>query len=114
MHPESEPAARAAIAAQDQSKFWQMHDALFESEKLDMASMETVAAEVGLDMEQFKKDIKSQATKQQLQKDMIDAQQAEVTGTPTLFVNGRRVKNRNVEGIQQMVTEELARTKASR
>ena len=113
MHPEAELAARAAIAAQNQSKFWQMHDALFGLEKLDMASMDTAAAGVGLDLEKFKKDIKSQATKQQLQKDMMDAKKAEVTGTPTLFVNGRRVKNRNVEGIQQMVKEELAKTKAS-
>ncbi|NOQ46229.1 MAG: thioredoxin domain-containing protein, partial [Desulfobulbaceae bacterium] len=82
MHPQAEPAARAAIAAQNQSKFWQMHDALFESDKLDMASIKTVAAGIGLDMDQFKKDIKSQATRQQLQKDMMDARKADVTGTP--------------------------------
>ena len=113
MHKEAEPAAIAAIAAQNQGKFWQMHDALFNTPKLTAESIEQAAVTVGLDIEQFKKDIASPVTRQQLAKDMIDARNADVTGTPTLFINGRRIKSRSTADITKMVTEELAKGKIS-
>ncbi len=111
MHKMAQTAAHAAIAAQNQGKFWQMHDAIFALPKLTKESIDKAAAEIGLDMEKFKKDLNSPATKQKLQKDMSIAQQAEVNGTPTLFVNGRRVKQRGAQPIQQMIDQELAKAK---
>ena len=55
MHKLAEPAALAAIAAQNQGKFWQMHDALFGAGKLTQQSIEAAALGTGLDMEKFKK-----------------------------------------------------------
>ncbi len=107
MHNMAEKAALAAIAAQDQGKFWQMHDALFGAGPLTKESIESAATAIGLNMEQFKKDLADPATRQKLYKDMMDAKKADISGTPTLFVNGHRVKNRSLPAIQEMVNREL-------
>ena len=113
MHNQAASAALAAIAAQNQGKFWQMHDALFAiSNKLNKKSIEKAATDIGLDIEQFNKDLNSQATKQKLGKDMADAKKADISGTPALFINGRKVKKRDVASIQKMVAHEVAKTKA--
>jgi protein-disulfide isomerase len=104
------PAALATIAAQNQGKFWQMHDAIFAAKgQIDQKNIDKMATEIGLDTEQFKKDLSSPVTMQLLQKDLTDAQKAGVSGTPVLYINGRKVKNRSMEAIQNMIDEELAR-----
>ncbi len=113
IHEYAEPAARAAVAAQNQGKFWQMHDKLFAAEKLDTDSIMKMAEELGLDMEQFKRDMNSQETRTRVLMDMRDAQQANVSGTPTLFINGHLIRSdsRSVAAIQKMIDRELARKK---
>ena len=107
MHNMAQKAAIAAIAAQNQGKFWQMHDALFNSRPLSPKTIEADAKSIGLNMEQFKKDLTDPATQQKLYKDIMDARKADVTGTPTLFINGHRVKNRSLPGLQKMIDREL-------
>lgn len=107
MHELAEPAAMAAIAAQNQGKFWQFHDALFAQEKLTKESIEAAAVATGLDMEQFKKDLADPITKQRMFKDMADAQKAGISGTPTLFINGQRVKNRSLPAMQAIIDQKL-------
>ncbi len=110
MHKQAEPAARAAIAAHEQSKFWPMHDALFAASKqLSPEVIKKAAAGLGLDMEKFKADWNSEATKQKLVQDIGAARKAEVNGTPTLFVNGRRVKGPGGGTIQKMIDQELSK-----
>ena len=113
MHNEAEPAALAAIAAQNQGKFWQMHDALFAARPLTAEKIEQAARKIGLDMARFKKDMNSPKTRQRLARDMMDARRAEVSGTPTLFINGRRVTNRSEQVIQQMIDQEVRKTKSA-
>lgn len=107
----AEPAALAGLAAHKQGKFWQMHDALFAMESITMANIQNAAKEIGLDTEAFNKDMNSPATKQLLNKDMMDARNAEVSGTPSLFVNGRRVNDRSLPALQKLIDQELAKTK---
>jgi len=115
MHNMAETAARAAVAAQKQGKFWQMHDALFNSRPLSKKSIDEAAGTIGLDMEKFKKDMADPASRQQVLKDMMDASKADVSGTPTLFVNGHRVKDRSLPAIQAMIDKELkSKAKAKR
>uniref|UniRef100_UPI0040567AC2 thioredoxin domain-containing protein n=1 Tax=Candidatus Electronema sp. TaxID=2698783 RepID=UPI0040567AC2 len=113
MHQQAEPAARAAIAAQEQGKFWQMHDALFAAANsgLSDADIEKAAAGIGLDMEKFKAAWNSPATQEKLTKDMSAARLAEVNGTPTIFVNGRRVNAPSPDVIQKMIEQELSKKK---
>lgn len=93
-HKEAQAAAKAAIAAHKQGKFWQYHDKLYESHKtLTKQSYEKFATELGLDLAAFNRDRKSQQVSQQMATDMNIGKQAGVSGTPAIFVNGHRVKN---------------------
>jgi protein-disulfide isomerase len=110
MHKQAKPAALASIAAHEQGKFWQMHDALFTvSKDLSKENIEKAAKDIGLDMEKFKKDLTSPTVQAKLKKDMVDAGKAGVGGTPTLFINGRQVKGRGENVLQEMIDQELAK-----
>ena len=109
MHKQARSAALAAIAAQKQRKFWEMHDALFEiSNNLSEEGIKKAAAGLGLDMELFRRDRNSQSSAERLKKDMADAEKAGVGGTPTLFINGRQVKGRGSNVLQDMIDQELS------
>ena len=112
MHKYAEPAALAALAAQQQGKFWQMHDALFATaQDLSPANIQAAAKKIGLDMVRFNRDLKDPALRKRLYKDMADARKAGVSGTPTLFINGHRVRNRSPQAIQAMIDNELKNKK---
>ena len=76
-HNNAEPAAQAAMAAQAQGKFWQMHDKLFTNQQaLDRPSLEKYAQELGLDMAKFKADLDSGKYKDAVQAEMKEGQDA--------------------------------------
>jgi protein-disulfide isomerase len=56
-------------------------------------------------MEKFRADLPHQETQMQLAKDKSDAQAAEVTSTPSMFINGRPVRDRSLPNLQKMVAE---------
>lgn len=107
----AEPAALAGFAAHNQGKFWQMHDALFAMKPISMPNIIAAATEIGLDMDTFNRDMNSEATKQRLIKDVMNARESEVSGTPTLFINGRRVNDRSPQALQKLIDQELAKAK---
>lgn len=106
-HKFADPAARAALAAEKQGKFWEFHDELFAAEKLSMEAISNIAAKLNLDLEKWKRDMVSQEIRQKIYADMQAAQKAGVTGTPTIFVNGRLLKDRSLQGFQQLIDKEL-------
>jgi protein-disulfide isomerase len=106
-HKFADPAARAALAAGEQGKFWEFHDELFASEKLSDQVIKNIAVKLGLDMSRYEADMNSPAVKQRISKDLNDAQLAGVTGTPTVFINGQRLKNRSPQGFQALINEAL-------
>ncbi len=106
-HQFAEPSARAALAAAKQGKFWEFHDNLFASGKLNDQSINTVATKIGLDMGLFQNDMNSTAIKEQLAKDIKDAELAGVRGTPTIFINGKKLKDRSPQGFQIEINEAL-------
>ena len=90
-HEHADPAARASVAAQNQGKFWEMHDQLFtHQETLTNQDIEGFAKKLGLDMEKFKTDWNSNETKDKVAKDKEAGAKAGITGTPSIFINGRR------------------------
>ena len=103
----AQPAAIAALAADRQGKFWEYHDKLFAEEKITPESFDKIAEELGLDIAQFKKDQTSTPLSNHLNKDMKEAQSLGINGTPTIFVNGRKVKQRSITGFQVLIDEEL-------
>ena len=106
------PAAIAALAANKQGKFWELHDQLYENyNRLSDQKIREIAQQVGLDMEKFDKDMKDPELKALVERDFQEGAGAGVRGIPTIFVNGRQLKNRSFEGFQAAIEKELAREK---
>ena len=106
-HKNAEPAARAALAAREQGKFWEFHDKLFAAKKVTRKLIKEIAVELNLDIPRFEKDMNSAKIRSKLQQDLIDAKKAGVTGTPTVFINGRIPKQRSLQGFQMLINDEL-------
>ncbi len=106
-HKMAEPTAKAALAANAQGKFWPFHDRLFAEQKLTDDTIKKIAVDLKLDIARLEKDMDSPEIQSKLAKDMLDAQAAGVTGTPTIFINGRTPRQRSIEGLQAIIDEEL-------
>jgi protein-disulfide isomerase len=108
-HTHADKAARAAVAAQNQGKFWEYHDLVFENQhRLDDASFERFAKELGLDLDRFREDLESDAVKERVKADRQQGLDAGVQGTPAIFVNGRDY-SAPLEDLATYVNEELER-----
>lgn len=89
-HEHAEAAARAALAAHQQGRFWAMHDMIFTNQaKLTATSFTDFASELGLNLERFKADMASPAIAKQVQADRDEGMKSGLSGTPTVFINGR-------------------------
>jgi protein-disulfide isomerase len=89
-HKNAQIAAEASMAANEQGKFWEMHDKMFANQQqLDRPSLEKYAQELGLNMTRFKAALDSGKFKKQVQDDAALAAKVGATGTPTFFVNGK-------------------------
>jgi len=108
MHQNAMNASKAALAASKQGKFWEMHEKLFANQRaLDPDSLKKYAQEIGLDTAKFDADMNSPEVKKQIDEEMRLGNASQVQGTPTLFLNGKRVTNRSFEGLKAMIDEAL-------
>jgi predicted DsbA family dithiol-disulfide isomerase len=108
-HEMSRPAARAAFAAQQQGKFWEYHRRLYENfENLTPEFLRETGRELDLDMERFEADMNSKAAMGAIQRDVQDAREADVRGVPTVFINGRKLKNRSIDAFQELIEKAMA------
>jgi protein-disulfide isomerase len=109
MHPHGEVAARAAIAAQMQGKFWEMHEKLFANGKhLEDPDLEGYARAIGLDLARFRADMDSPAVKARIEEDRKLSDSLGVKGTPTLFIDGREYDSK--VDLNEWIDGELAGT----
>jgi protein-disulfide isomerase len=109
LHPNALPAAQAAVAAQKQGKFWEMHTVLFSrNQGLGADALKSYAQQIGLDVQKFETDMASPETKSQIQEDMRLSRQIGVRGTPTIFVNGKLATERSVDGLKAIIDPILA------
>jgi protein-disulfide isomerase len=91
VNPHAQLAAEAAEAAAVQGAFWEMHDRLIEhQDALRMPDLVRYAAELGLDVERFRDDLRRHAGPARVAADVDSADLSGVSGTPTFFINGRR------------------------
>ena len=89
-HPRARALAAAAEAAGRQGRFWEMHDSLLEDQgHLDDPHLWRRAEQLGLDLERFEADRRSQAVAERVERDFRSGIRAGVTTTPTQFVGGR-------------------------
>lgn len=90
-HPKAREAARAAVAADRQGKFWEMHDLIFANQDtLAAANFSDFARQLGLDVKRFVADMNSKEVEAKINEDRAAGKKVGVDSTPTIIVNDRR------------------------
>jgi protein-disulfide isomerase len=91
-HQNAMLAAEASMAAQEQGKFWEYHDKLFQNQKaLTRPDLERYAQELGLNLAKFKDALDKGKFKDVIKKDQEAGNRVGARGTPTFFINGRKL-----------------------
>lgn len=102
-HKNARQAAQAAEAAAAQGKFWEMQDLLFQNQSdLSLENLKKLGAQLGLNMEQFEKDLADGKYKDKIQQDVNDGLSLGVNSTPTFFLDGKKL---NLFNFNQLETE---------
>ncbi len=111
IHRNAVAAAAAAEAAASQGRFWEMHDMLYENQR-EWAGKDNAqttfadyARQLGLDLERFTRDMNSPQTLERIRADASRGNSLGVTGTPTIFINGRELSANEIsfEGISAAI-----------
>ena len=112
-HKYAVKAAMAALAAGQQGKFWEFHDEMFKNyNRLNDQKVEEIGIQLGLDQEKFKADQKNPVEAARVRQDYEEGIRLGVRGTPTIFINGRRMKNRSMKNMEAVIEEEIKNAKA--
>ena len=109
-HPHARQAAKAALAAGEQGKYYEMTDLLMENFRdLGESKYVELAGQLGLDVEKFKQDLVNNDEKYEavIQADMELAQKVAVRGTPTFYVNGKKTRARDFNSFKREIDEIL-------
>ena len=111
MHKEAPRAGEASYCAQDQGKFWEYHDVLFQNQRAQKdEDLKKYAAEVGLDAAAFDACLTSNKYKERVDNDKKTGEMAGVSGTPAFFINGVFVNGaRPFEAFAEVIDEEITR-----
>jgi len=111
-HPNARVAAHAAEAAAMQGKFYEMHDLLFEKQgewsnsENPVDIFATYAKSLKLNVSEFKKDIDSKSVKDKVQSDLLSGRDVNIQGTPTFFLNGKKINNpASLEELKKLLLE---------
>lgn len=108
MHKAALSAAEAALVAFAEGKFQALHE-LMEDDYRDLNDEKILdkAVNLGFDRETFQQKMNDPGILKQIQQDLEAGKQAGVTGIPTVFINGRQLKKRSLEGFQELIDREL-------
>jgi protein-disulfide isomerase len=109
MHPDAQLAAEASLAAQRQGKFWEFHDLLFANQDaLNRESLEKYAKQLNLNLSALQQALDSKTEKAAVDADVKLGEGVQVNGTPTVFINGKRVPNpTEFEPVAKLIDEAL-------
>lgn len=119
IHKNAFPAAQAAEAARMQNRFWEMHDLLYENQPLwaedknPKNHFRKFATDLGLDVARFAADMEGDQVRFRLEADRDAAVRLGVDGTPTVLIDGRKLRPEatNAEGIRKGIDLTLSRPK---
>jgi protein-disulfide isomerase len=109
-HPYSFKAATAAVAANEKGKFWEFYKLLFENyNQINDAKIMEIRKLLGLDTPEFEALMNSPKIRARVLEDREEGVRLDVDGTPTVFINGKRLKNKRPESFQEAIEKELKR-----
>jgi protein-disulfide isomerase len=113
-HDHAQMAAEAALAANEQGKFWEYHEKLMSAKDLSTDNMKKLAGEVGIDQKKFDECLAANKFADAIAKDVAAGEAAGVNGTPAFFINGRMLDGAQpFEKFKEIIDEELASAKQS-
>lgn len=114
IHPHARKAAEASLCAQEQGRFWDMHDRMFVSQRsLGIEGLKALALDIGLDTEAFSSCLDSGRHGDAVEVDFQAGQKLGVERTPAFFINGRYMSGApTYEALVDIVEQELARVGA--
>lgn len=112
-HRYARKAAAAALAAHEQGKFWDYHKLLFQNYRsINDKKIQELAKVVGLNLDKFQADMGSPDIQALITRDIQEGRKNGVRGTPSIFINGRRLKKWKLEDFRRVIDEELRRQAA--
>jgi protein-disulfide isomerase len=118
IHPWAMTASLAGqcTAQQNPESFWKIHDIIFDSQDLITPSnvwekMAEFATQIGLNVETFRACMANPDTTHEIEKTTAEGQDLNVTGTPTIFVNARRIVGPDEALLKQFIDFESTRTR---
>jgi len=117
LHPNAFKAAEASLCANEQGKFWELHDVMFaEQQQLSVSDLKEKARRLGMNSKNFDGCLDSGRYVEQVQNDQKEGVRVGITGTPTVFINGILVEGGAVpfETIASIINRELARADRSK
>ncbi len=111
IHPRAMPSAIAAVCAEEQGKFWQLHDLMFANQNnLEDADLQKYASDIGLNMTKFNACLSSPEASQKVQQDMLGAASAGVSATPTFAIGESQVRGAQpFSKFKSLIDSELAK-----
>ncbi len=110
IHPNAIPAAEAARCAADQGVYWQMHDMLFENQRIwaevsdPTAQFVAYARQLGINQDTFTNCLKNQTHQAAILQAKAAGDKLQLTGTPSFSVNGKLVDTAGAQTIDQIVS----------
>jgi protein-disulfide isomerase len=101
-------AAEAALAAEPLGKFWEFHDALFNNyNRLNDEKIQEIVGLLNLDETEFKEQQKNPAINSRIRQDYEEGIRIGVRGTPTIFINGKKVRDRSMKSMEAIIEKGL-------
>jgi protein-disulfide isomerase len=108
IHENAYSAALAANAARAQGKFFEYTEVLYRNQNaLDLESLKRYAGELGLNLPQFELDFQSEKNAETVRRDMTDGRSYGINATPTIFVNGVKVRVNTADGFREAINKAL-------
>jgi protein-disulfide isomerase len=108
-HRNAGKAAAIVMAAHLKGDFWPIHNRLFENyRRLNDARLAEIRSEFGFDTPEFETLMNSKQVQEMIRSDVAQGKSIGVKGTPTVFINGKRVQNKSFEGLKQAIDQALA------
>jgi protein-disulfide isomerase len=117
LHPFALKAAEASLCANEQGKFWEMHDAMFaDQKKLSVSDLKQTAQRLGMSDKKFNSCLDSGRYAEQVQNDSKEALRSGVNGTPAVFLNGIVIDGGAVpfSVVETAIQKELSRSGSTR
>jgi protein-disulfide isomerase len=105
-------AAMAALAAGRQGKYWEFHDALFKNHNnLNNGKLDEIAKQLGLNITEFQQDQKNREFIEKIRQDYQEGLRLGLRGVPTVFINGKKMRQRDMVSLETEIESELKKAK---